>query len=88
MPLGIPFSIAAAAGLLLSVFSLSSATVSNGKKRYGYDEYTTGLFTARDSSITGDHMKDDAALYVNTEKGPVVLTGCGHSGILIYNKSR
>ncbi|MEJ2779416.1 sulfite exporter TauE/SafE family protein [Stygiolobus sp. CP850M] len=30
--LGIPFSIAAAAGLLLNVFSLSSATVNNGKK--------------------------------------------------------
>ncbi|MCY0882266.1 MBL fold metallo-hydrolase [Acidianus infernus] len=51
-------------------------------KRYGYDEYTSGLFTARDSSISGDHMKDDAALYMNTEKGLVILTGCGHSGIL------
>ncbi|PVU74475.1 sulfite exporter TauE/SafE family protein [Acidianus hospitalis] len=30
--LGIPFSIAAAAGLLLNVFSLSSATVNNGKR--------------------------------------------------------
>jgi uncharacterized membrane protein YfcA len=30
--LGIPFSIAAAAGLLLNVFSLSTATVNNGKR--------------------------------------------------------
>jgi uncharacterized membrane protein YfcA len=30
--LGIPFSIAAAAGLLLNVFSLSSATVNNGRR--------------------------------------------------------
>ncbi|MEJ2776157.1 sulfite exporter TauE/SafE family protein [Sulfolobaceae archaeon RB850M] len=30
--LGIPFSIASAAGLLLNVFSLSSATVNNGKR--------------------------------------------------------
>ncbi|BAB59818.1 hypothetical protein [Thermoplasma volcanium GSS1] len=30
--MGIPFSIAAAAGLLLNVFSLSSATVNNGKR--------------------------------------------------------
>ncbi len=31
--LGIPFSIAAAAGLLLNVFSLSSSTANNGRKK-------------------------------------------------------
>ncbi len=28
-----------------------------------------------------DEVKDDAALYVKTEKGLFVITGCGHSGV-------
>jgi len=51
-------------------------------KRYGFNEYTKGLYTARDFSLVDDHMIDDTALFLSTENGLVVLTGCGHSGIL------
>ncbi|MEM3226520.1 MAG: MBL fold metallo-hydrolase [Saccharolobus sp.] len=51
-------------------------------KRYGYDEYTSGLYKMSESSLVKDEMKDDAALYINTEKGLVIITGCGHAGIL------
>lgn len=51
-------------------------------KRYGYEEYTSGLYTFSNSSLVKDSMKDDAALYINTKKGLVILTGCGHAGIL------
>jgi len=31
--------------------------------------------------LVPDDVKDDAALYIKTEKGLFVLTGCGHSGV-------
>lgn len=51
-------------------------------KREKYDEYTAGSYTSSGNSVIKDHIKDDAALYINTKKGIVILTGCGHSGIL------
>jgi len=51
-------------------------------KRYGYDEYVSGLFKVSNDGVVEDHMSDDAALYVKTGEGTVILTGCGHSGIL------
>ena len=29
-----------------------------------------------------DYLEDDSGLIINTEKGLVIFTGCGHSGIL------
>jgi len=62
---------------------ISNGVMFSGEvKRYGYNEYTSGLYTSSNSSLLKDSMKDDAALYINTKKGLVILTGCGHSGIL------
>ncbi len=52
--------------------------------RYGYPEYTPDMYTIRsDGKLIRDSMIDDAALIVNLkDRGLVILTGCGHSGIL------
>ncbi|NPA23681.1 MAG: MBL fold metallo-hydrolase [Crenarchaeota archaeon] len=52
--------------------------------RYGYPEYTPDMYVARDDGrLIRDSMPDDAALIINVrDKGLVIVTGCGHSGIL------
>jgi len=51
--------------------------------RYGYPEYTPDMYAIRDGKIVKDHMMDDSALIVNLrDKGLVIITGCGHAGIL------
>ncbi len=51
--------------------------------RYGYPEYTPDMYVAHpDGRLIRDSMSDDTALIVQTRRGLVILTGCGHSGIL------
>ncbi len=51
--------------------------------RYGYPEYTPDMYVAHpDGRLVRDSMSDDAALIVQTKRGLVIVTGCGHSGIL------
>ena len=51
-------------------------------KRYGNPEYNAGLFKSTEEGIEVDHLLDDVALFINTPKGLVILTGCGHSNVL------
>lgn len=51
-------------------------------KRYGYPEYNSGLLKGNNEGIESDHLYDDIALFINTQKGLVILTGCGHSNVL------
>lgn len=52
-------------------------------KRYGYPEYKEGMYTVLDGKVVEDPMLDDTGVAVNVEGlGLVVLTGCGHSGVL------
>ena len=52
-------------------------------KRYGYPEYKKGMYTVLDGKVVEDPMLDDTGVAVNVEGlGLVVLTGCGHSGVL------
>ena len=50
-------------------------------KSYGFPRYTSGLAKAVGDRVTSDELSDDAALYINTPKGLIIITGCGHSGI-------
>ncbi len=52
--------------------------------RYGYPEYTPDMYVLRDDGrLIRDSMTDDAALLVNLkDRGLIILTGCGHAGIL------
>ncbi len=51
--------------------------------RYGYPEYTPDMYVLHEGRLIKDHMPDDAALIVNLrDKGLVIVTGCGHAGIL------
>jgi 7,8-dihydropterin-6-yl-methyl-4-(beta-D-ribofuranosyl)aminobenzene 5'-phosphate synthase len=50
---------------------------------YDEDELTKGMLTKKDGKIFHDTFRDELALYINIkEKGLVVLTGCGHTGII------
>ncbi len=40
-----------------------------------------------DGKAVPDQIKDDSAIVFKTEKGPVLLTGCSHSGILNLAKA-
>ena len=41
-----------------------------------------GLLTKVDGKYVPDPLTDDAALLIETQSGPVILTGCAHSGIV------
>jgi 7,8-dihydropterin-6-yl-methyl-4-(beta-D-ribofuranosyl)aminobenzene 5'-phosphate synthase len=51
-------------------------------KSYGFPRYTKGLLKSSSEGVEQDELLDDVPLYVNTPKGLVIITGCGHSGIL------
>ncbi|BCU70105.1 MBL fold metallo-hydrolase [Stygiolobus caldivivus] len=51
-------------------------------KGYGFPRYNKGLLKAKDDKVVDDELLDDAPLYINTDKGLVIVTGCGHSGVL------
>ncbi len=88
--IGIPFSrreIEERSNLILTrdLLQICPGTYFSGEiLRYGYPEYTPDMYVAReDGRLIRDSMPDDAALIINVrDKGLVILTGCGHSGIL------
>ena len=51
-------------------------------KNYGFPRYNKGLFKAEKEGVVQDDLLDDVPLYIKTGKGLVIITGCGHSGIL------
>ncbi|MGC9105117.1 MAG: MBL fold metallo-hydrolase [Thermoprotei archaeon] len=51
-------------------------------KSYGFPRYTKGLYKGLAEGVVQDDLPDDSPLYINTAKGLVIITGCGHSGIL------
>ncbi|QKR00620.1 MBL fold metallo-hydrolase [Metallosphaera tengchongensis] len=59
-------------------------------KNYGFPRYVKGMYKATDAGLAPDLMLDDTALYINVkDKGLVIVTGCGHSGILnVLNHAR
>ena len=62
---------------------LPKVTFSGEVMRFGYPEYTPDMYTTLpDGRLVRDSMVDDAALIINTRRGLIILTGCGHSGIL------
>ncbi|AWR96760.1 MBL fold metallo-hydrolase [Acidianus sulfidivorans JP7] len=61
----------------------SSGIIFSGEiKRYENPELNSGLYRGGEEGVETDHLFDDAALFINTTKGLVILTGCGHSNVL------
>ena len=51
--------------------------------RFGFKEFTEGLFRLSDVGVEPDKLLDDTALIINVKgRGLVLFVGCGHSGIL------
>ena len=51
--------------------------------REGHPEYRDGMYVAGEEGLEEDRLLDDTALAVNVKSlGLVLLTGCGHSGVL------
>jgi len=52
-------------------------------KLYNTDEVTKGMLILKDGKMVRDTFRDELALYINVRnKGLIVLTGCGHTGVL------
>ena len=47
-----------------------------------YEEIDPALFVKTDAGWQPDKLLDDLALIINTEKGPIVVLGCAHRGII------
>jgi len=45
-------------------------------------EKPEGFYTVEEGKFKRDNLLDDQALLVDTERGVIVFTGCGHSGII------
>jgi len=47
------------------------------------EELTTGLYVQKNSEILFDDFKDEISIFINVKnKGLVIFTGCGHTGIM------
>ncbi len=47
-----------------------------------FEHPDTHLKVKRDDGFMVDPLKDDASLMIETDSGPVILTGCAHTGIV------
>ncbi len=45
-------------------------------------EDTGGAFSTDDSALQTDHLPDDQAMWIETRKGLIMVSGCAHSGII------
>lgn len=45
-------------------------------------DLTIKLKTLENGNLTDDKIEDDSALYIDTPKGLIVISGCSHSGII------
>ena len=48
----------------------------------GFEEVSTRFQVRLGAELTQDEMRDDQALVVDTEDGPVVVLGCAHAGLI------
>ncbi|MET1102074.1 MAG: MBL fold metallo-hydrolase [Pyrodictiaceae archaeon] len=86
--IGVPFTREALEGLgarLLLVkkgIKITDNIMTSGEipRRWG-PEHTNGMLRLENGELREDHILDDNALYVKTEKGLFVVTGCGHAGV-------
>jgi 7,8-dihydropterin-6-yl-methyl-4-(beta-D-ribofuranosyl)aminobenzene 5'-phosphate synthase len=47
-----------------------------------YETNNPLFYTERDNDYVPDSMLDDQALVLSTTKGPVIITGCAHAGLI------
>lgn len=51
-------------------------------RRYPERNWSAGISIVSADGLVADSVPEDMALIINTEKGLVVVTGCGHAGIV------
>jgi 7,8-dihydropterin-6-yl-methyl-4-(beta-D-ribofuranosyl)aminobenzene 5'-phosphate synthase len=51
-------------------------------RKYPEQNWTKGLKRRTSSGLVDDNVAEDMSLIVETDRGLVVLTGCGHAGIV------
>lgn len=49
-----------------------------------YDEtnWNPGLLVQRDGKFVADNLSEDSSLFIPTKEGTIIITGCGHAGIM------
>jgi 7,8-dihydropterin-6-yl-methyl-4-(beta-D-ribofuranosyl)aminobenzene 5'-phosphate synthase len=50
-------------------------------RRYPERNWSPGISIVTDDGLVPDSLPEDMALVINTDKGLVVVSGCGHAGI-------
>jgi 7,8-dihydropterin-6-yl-methyl-4-(beta-D-ribofuranosyl)aminobenzene 5'-phosphate synthase len=73
-------------------FAIMPGVFSTGEvpRRIDFEDQGIGTYNLEDGHITPDSLRDDMSLVVNvTGRGLVILSGCGHAGIInIVNHAR
>ncbi|HHW55008.1 MAG TPA: MBL fold metallo-hydrolase [Firmicutes bacterium] len=90
-----PEAIRAAGGHLLltgEAFAPMPGVFSTGEvpRRVAFEDQAIGTYNLEGGRLTLDNLRDDMSLVVNVSgRGLVILTGCGHAGIInIINQAR
>lgn len=52
------------------------------ERRHPETNYGTAIEVSLDGEWVRDHLPESQALVIRTEEGPIVLLGCGHSGVV------
>ena len=65
-----------------SIEFLPNILTSGEVVRYGYPEFTKDMYMLKNDILIPDNMKDDNALIMKLSDKLIIITGCGHSGIL------
>ncbi|WP_348727836.1 MBL fold metallo-hydrolase [Rheinheimera texasensis] len=51
-------------------------------RKYDETNWNPGLLVQRDGKYVADNLSEDSSLFIPTKDGTVIVTGCGHAGIM------
>ena len=49
---------------------------------HGWEQSESNFFIKKEEAYLPDHFEDDQSLFIQHKDGIIVLTGCGHAGII------
>ncbi|MDZ7869331.1 MAG: MBL fold metallo-hydrolase [Rheinheimera sp.] len=51
-------------------------------RKYAETNWNPGLLVQRDGKFVADNLSEDSSLFIPTAQGTIIITGCGHAGIM------
>jgi len=52
------------------------------ERKYDESNWNPGLLVQRDGKYVADNVAEDSSLFIPTKEGTIIVTGCGHAGIM------